>query len=107
MEKGDVEKQERLERLGELEERIAKKEERKLKARKEKHRGLWFGLGMFGMVGWSVAIPTLLGVALGAAIDRAWPSRFSWTLTFLFVGAAVGCWNTWYWVSRKRRGDDS
>ncbi len=34
--------------------RIAAQEKRKLKALHE-NRSVWFGLGMFGMVGWSVA----------------------------------------------------
>lgn len=87
--------------LEELGTKVGRKEARKVKAREEKDRGLWFGLGMFGLVGWSVAIPTLVGVAIGAAIDRAWPGRISWTLTLLFLGAALGCWNAWYWSNGR------
>jgi ATP synthase protein I len=58
-------------------------------------------LGMMGLVGWSVAIPTLIGVALGWWIDRSWPGRMSWTLTLLFVGVAIGCLNAWYWVRQE------
>lgn len=88
-----------------LREEVGKKERRKLEA---KRRGdeLWFGLGMFGLVGWSVAIPTLVGIAIGVLIDRAWPGPISWTLTFLFVGIVLGCLNAWYWVSRLRQGGD-
>ena len=49
------------------------KEDRKIKARRERDRSAWFGLGMFGLVGWSVAIPTLIGVALGWWIDHRFP----------------------------------
>ena len=38
---------------------------RKLKARRNSTPGVWFGLGMMGLIGWSVAVPTLLGAALG------------------------------------------
>ena len=48
---------------------------RKARARRHAGRGVWFGLGMMGMIGWSVAIPTLLGAALGGWIDRAHPVR--------------------------------
>jgi ATP synthase protein I len=58
---------------------------------------------MFGLVGWSVAIPTVLGVALGMFLDRTRPVAFSWTLTGLIVGVAVGCINAWYWVKREGR----
>jgi ATP synthase protein I len=61
---------------------------------------VWFGLGTFGLVGWSVAIPTLIGIGLGVWIDSRWPSRFSWTLMFLFAGVVVGCFNAWYWVQQ-------
>ena len=49
-------------------------------------RSVWFGLGMFGLIGWSVAIPTLLGAALGQWVDKHYPGRFSWTLTLLLLG---------------------
>jgi predicted F0F1-ATPase subunit len=52
----------------EFAEEIGAKEKRKVKARQEKDRGIWFGLGMMGIIGWSVAIPTLIGVAIGVWI---------------------------------------
>jgi len=83
--------------------RISESEERKLRARKRGEQSMWFGLGMFGMVGWSVAVPTLIGIALGIWIDRRWPGRFSWTLTLLFVGLALGCLIAYQWVNRERK----
>ncbi len=80
---------------------VGRKAERKLRGRHEKQRPTWFWLGMFGLVGWSVAIPTLVGVALGLWIDRSWPGEVSWTLTLLIIGVAVGCLNAWYWVKRE------
>jgi ATP synthase protein I len=56
---------------------------------------------MFGLVGWSIAVPTLLGVACGIWIDRTWPSRFSCTLMCLFGGVVIGCAIAWYWVKRE------
>jgi ATP synthase protein I len=84
---------------------ISAREARKLKARRTANRQIWFGLGMFGLVGWSVAIPTVLGVAAGIWIDVTWPSRFSWTLMLLFIGILLGCLNAWYWVTRESRQD--
>lgn len=86
-------------------ETIGRKAERKLAARGARHKGVWFGLGMFGLVGWSVAVPTLLGIALGVWLDGAVPSRFSWTLSLLFIGAVLGCLNAWYWVERENKRD--
>ncbi len=61
-------------------EQIARKEKRKLKARRVNSGSAWAGLGMFGMVGWSVAIPTLLGAGLGIWLDKKYHQTFSWTL---------------------------
>lgn len=55
------------------------------------------------MVGWSVAVPTLIGLAAGLYLDRlrAGGGRVSWTLTLLVVGVIAGCLNAWHWVSRE------
>jgi len=55
------------------------------------------------VVGWSVAIPTLLGVLLGVWIDLTWPSARSWTIMLLVGGLGLGCVNAWLWISRQRR----
>ena len=83
---------------------IARKSERKIKARREA-KNIWFGLGMFGMVGWSVAIPSLLGIALGVWIDTHVESKYSWTLMLLVIGVALGCLNAWYWISKESQSD--
>jgi ATP synthase protein I len=82
---------------------VDKREKRKLKARREGDRGVWFGFGMFGLVGWSVTIPTVAGIALGIWIDAKWPSRFSWTLMLLVAGVGLGCFNAWRWVEKERK----
>ncbi|MGD8512954.1 MAG: AtpZ/AtpI family protein [Deltaproteobacteria bacterium] len=87
----------------ELVRKLRAKEARKIRARHQKDGSVWFGLGMFGLVGWSVAIPTILGVALGVWIDLKWTSRYSWTLMLLIIGIGVGCLNAWFWVSRERK----
>ncbi len=84
---------------------VGHKADRKLEARERQDRGIWFGLGMFGLVGWSVAVPTLVGLAVGVWIDMRWPGRISWTLTGLIAGVALGCLNAWYWVKRESRHD--
>jgi ATP synthase protein I len=86
-----------------LQERIGARARRKSRARRRGDRSLWFGLGAFGVIGWSVALPTLLGLALGLWIDARWPGGVSWTLTLLFGGLIVGCASAWYWLSFERR----
>ena len=79
---------------------IEAKAARKIKARKST-QGVWFGLGMMGLVGWSVAVPTLLGAALGIWLDNHHPGKHPWTLSLLVVGLAVGCLNAWHWVAKE------
>jgi ATP synthase protein I len=74
---------------------------RKLRARRNGNQGAWFGLGMAGLIGWSVAVPTLCGVMLGIWLDRRYPSTHSWTLAMLIAGLCVGCANAWHWVSQQ------
>ena len=83
---------------------VSVKGKRMIQARKRGDEGVWFGLGMFGLVGWSVAVPVVLGVAAGVWIDRRWPSQYSWTLMLLLGGMILGCLNAWYWLSREREG---
>jgi ATP synthase protein I len=85
---------------------VGKKAARRIRARRTRDRSIWFGVGMFGVVGWTVAITTLIGVLIGVWLDRAWPGPYSWTLTFLFIGLIVGCMNAWYWVNKESRSDD-
>ena len=83
--------------------KVGAKEVRKIRARHQRDGSVWFGLGMFGLVGWAVAVPTLVGIFLGIWIDMRWPSRYSWTLMLLVVGIVLGCLNAWFWVSRERK----
>jgi ATP synthase protein I len=81
--------------------RIGTKAARKLKARRNAKPGVWFGLGMMGLIGWSVVVPTLLGAALGLWVDKHYPGKLSWTLALLVAGLTVGCLNAWLWVSKE------
>ena len=80
---------------------VGAKAARKLKARRHAAQGVWFGLGMMGLIGWSVVVPTLLGAALGAWLDTRYPGVHSWTLTLLIIGLIVGCANAWHWVAKE------
>lgn len=87
-----------------IEKKIQSDVEKKIKAKDEKD-DLMFGLGVFGIIGWSVSIPTLLGAFFGTYLDDNFPMGFSWTLTLLFVGIVIGCLNAWYWVKQKSGKD--
>ena len=92
---------------------VGAKAARKLKARGHAAQGVWFGLGMMGLIGWSVAVPTLLGAALGLWLDNRHSGTHSWTLALLVAGLALGCLNAWHWVAKEdlamrdeEQGDD-
>lgn len=87
-------------RLGD---KVGRRESRKVRARKQRDRTLWHGLSAAGVVGWSVAVPTVLGVLLGLWLDRRWPSDFSWALALLLAGVTLGCLNAWYWINLEAR----
>ncbi len=82
---------------------IGTKAARKLKAQRHVTQTVWSGLGMMGLVGWSVAMPTLLGAALGLWLDGRYPGGHSWTLALLAAGLALGCFNAWHWIAKEGR----
>lgn len=81
---------------------VTHKAERKMRRRERDTWSPWLGFSYFGIVGWSVAVPTLLGVALGVWLDSRTTGQVSWTLTFLAVGLTSGCLIAWYWLQRER-----
>ncbi|MBM9511895.1 AtpZ/AtpI family protein [Desulfogranum marinum] len=82
---------------------VGRKAKNKLKAQRKTTRNVWFGLGMMGLVGWSVVVPTLLGAALGIWLDGRHASSHSWTLMLLIIGLGLGCFNAWHWVAKEDR----
>jgi len=84
-----------------LSQEVGAKAARKLRAQRHVTRTVWFGLGMIGLIGWSVAIPTLLGAFFGLWLDQRYPGGRSWTLALLVGGLAIGCLNAWHWVGKE------
>jgi len=81
---------------------VGAQQSRILRARAQKD-AFWSSLGVLGVVGWSVVLPTLLGIALGIFLDSRRPGRISWTLTLLFTGLALGCANAWVHLKGNRK----
>lgn len=82
--------------------RIGAQAARKLKAQRKGVQSVWFGLGMLGLIGWSVTLPTLGGALLGLWLDKHVPGAHSWTLALLVLGLTVGCFNAWHWITREQ-----
>lgn len=79
---------------------------RSVRRRRERHR-LWLrsgepsfarNLAQVGVLGWTIVVPTLLGVLLGRWVDRLLGTGIFWTGPLLLVGLALGCWSAWRWM---------
>lgn len=81
---------------------IERKLRRRLHARRRSSGAIWHGLGTMGVVGWSVAVPVLIGILSGIWLDENVPVPFSWVLTGLVIGVIVGSINAWAWISSER-----
>lgn len=88
---------------GDISAEIAAKARRKLHARNSAGASVWSGLGMMGLVGWSIVVPTLLGAALGLWLDTHHPGQHPWTLALLMAGLTLGCFNAWHWIDKEDR----
>ena len=83
-------------------EEISAEEKRRIKGRHRKHKEVWFGLGMMGIIGWSVSIPTIAGLAVGIWADSLRDTSISWTLTGIFIGLMTGVITAWYWIRHEQ-----
>ncbi len=84
-------------------EQVGAKAKRKLRARRNPARDVWLGLGMMGLIGWSVTVPTLLGAALGLWLDKHPSGTHTWTLALMVAGLTIGCANAWHWVAKEEK----
>jgi ATP synthase protein I len=83
---------------------VAKSRRRELARRRPRSTvGRW--VGSFGLVGWTVTVPTLLGLALGAFLDDRFGGRLRFTVTFLLLGVAAGSATAWHWLRRELDDD--
>ncbi|WP_051677209.1 AtpZ/AtpI family protein [Maridesulfovibrio frigidus] len=81
---------------------VATKEKRRICAERRGVVGTWSAFGSMGVVGWSIAFPTVLGSFLGAWMDYMWPYKVSWTLTMLGVGLFAGCVCAGMWMNKEK-----
>jgi ATP synthase protein I len=83
--------------------KIGAKADRKLKAQREGKQHVWQGLGVMGLVGWSVAVPVLIGLFAGEWLDNCCPGKYTWTLNLLVIGLFLGCANVCNWIIKEQR----
>ncbi|MEO1140277.1 MAG: AtpZ/AtpI family protein [Pseudomonadota bacterium] len=59
------------------------------------------GIGTFGMIGWSIAVPTVGGAFLGLWLDRIVPQAFSWTIALILGGVVLGAFIAASWINKE------
>jgi len=85
-----------------FEQSVAAKEARMRRSRRMGDRSVWFGLGMFGVIGWTITIPVLLGTFLGVWLDGRTGGGIRWTLGLMALGFIFGGVNAWNWIEKAR-----
>jgi ATP synthase protein I len=56
-------------------------------------------LAQIGVLGWIIVLPMLLGVFAGRWLDRTFDSGMFWTAPLLMLGAGLGFWSAWRWMT--------
>lgn len=64
------------------------------------------GLSAFGVIGWSVAVPTVAGALLGIWLDKVYPQSFSWPVALILGGIVLGVMVAWEWIARQQREEE-
>ncbi|MGA7780155.1 MAG: AtpZ/AtpI family protein [Paraburkholderia sp.] len=75
--------------------------QRERAGREEPEPSLGARLGQIGILGWTIVVPTLLGLVLGHWLDRYFGTRVFFSAPLLMVGAGVGLWSAWKWMHRQ------
>lgn len=57
-------------------------------------------LGQIGILGWTIIVPTLIGVLIGRWLDRTFETGVFFTAPLIMIGAAFGLWSAWKWMNR-------
>jgi ATP synthase protein I len=74
---------------------------RRARWQREGEQSLGQNLAMIGALGWTIVIPTLIGIFAGRWLDRHFDSGIFWTLGLLVAGLASGCTLAWKRMYRE------
>jgi len=67
-------------------------------ARSDPEPSLARRFGQIGVLGWTIVGPTILGVALGAFLDKRLGTHITLTAALTFLGAGLGLWLALRWM---------
>lgn len=62
-------------------------------------------LGQMGILGWTIVVPTLIGVFVGRWLDQILNSGIMFAAALLMLGASFGLWSAWRWMHRNLEKD--
>jgi len=85
---------------------VRKKAEQMQKTRRRGAYSPLHGFSAFGVIGWSVAIPTVLGVIIGKWLNSGAPQPFSWVLALMLGGLLIGIIVAWEWIAKNQDKND-
>ena len=57
--------------------------------------------GQIGILGWTIVVPTLVGLFVGRWLDRTFETGVFFSAPLLMLGAAFGFWSAWRWMHRQ------
>jgi ATP synthase protein I len=78
-----------------LSDAVKTRQERRERWQREGERSIGQNLAMIGVLGWTIVLPTLLGLFAGRWLDRQFHMGIFWTLSLLVVGLTAGCMLAW------------
>jgi len=84
-----------------LQEAVRRDRSRRLRAQQEGRRSIGQDLAIIGVIGWTVVLPTLLGIFAGRWLDRRFGTGIFWTLGLLLSGVSLGCVLAWQRLTRS------
>ena len=84
-----------------LEQAVRTRRERRARWAREGEHSIGRNLALIGVLGWTIVIPTLIGIFVGRQLDRAFATGIFWTLGLLVAGLAIGCTLAWKRINRQ------
>jgi ATP synthase protein I len=84
-----------------LRDAVRRRQERRERWRREGERSVAQDLAMIGMLGWTIVVPTLIGIFAGRWLDRHFATGLVFTLALLVAGLALGCRQAWKRIQRE------
>ncbi len=78
-----------------LRDAVKTRQERRERWQREGERSIGQNLAMIGVLGWTIVLPTLLGLFAGRWLDRQFHMGIFWTLGLLVAGLTIGCMLAW------------